>query len=177
MLMRRPLPFAIAATAVMLLIASPALSLKLEHRRDREFPKDFETRVGFELAAQQLGGEGALGPIQLVVDGTDVDGFGRLRTSSRCPASKAVSPARPSRDGQQDARRRHAPTSRRRARRRSRSSTALRDLRPPVATLSRRRRDRAEPGRHGRDLRVAVEGRACSWCCSAIIVLLLVLRT
>ena len=49
MLMRRPLPFALGATALMLLIAAPALSLKEDTAAIAMFPKDFETRVGFEL--------------------------------------------------------------------------------------------------------------------------------
>ena len=106
MLMRRPLPFALAATALMLLIASPALVLKENTAAIAMFPKDFETRVGFELAAQQLGGEGALGPIQLVFDGTNVDGF-VASDIEPLPGVKAVSPGVPSRDGKQDARRRH----------------------------------------------------------------------
>jgi uncharacterized membrane protein YdfJ with MMPL/SSD domain len=68
LLMRRPLPFALAATAVMLAIAAPALVMKTNTAAIAMFPEDFETRVGFELAADQLGGEGALGPIQLVAD-------------------------------------------------------------------------------------------------------------
>jgi RND superfamily putative drug exporter len=67
-LMKRPLPFALGATALMLLIASPALSLKLDNAAIAQFPKDFETRVGFDLAAQEVGA-GALGPIQYVVTG------------------------------------------------------------------------------------------------------------
>jgi len=98
MLMRRPLPFALAATALMLLIASPALVLKENTAAIAMFPKDFETRVGFELAAQQLGGEGALGPIQLVFDGTNVDGF-VASDIEPLPGVKAVSPGVPSRDG------------------------------------------------------------------------------
>jgi uncharacterized membrane protein YdfJ with MMPL/SSD domain len=67
-LMRRPLPFAIGATVLMLLIASPALSLKLDNAAIAQFPKDFETRVGFDLAAQATS-PGAMGPIQYVVKG------------------------------------------------------------------------------------------------------------
>ncbi len=67
MLMRRPLPFAIGATAVMLLIASPALWLKEDTAAIAMFPKDFETRVGFDLASEKLG-PGALGPVQLLAD-------------------------------------------------------------------------------------------------------------
>ncbi|MDA0172239.1 MMPL family transporter [Solirubrobacter taibaiensis] len=98
MLMRRPLPFALAATALMLLIASPALVLKENTAAIAMFPEDFETRVGFELAAQQLGGEGALGPIQLVFDGTNVDGF-VASDIEPLPGVKAVTPGVPSRDG------------------------------------------------------------------------------
>ncbi|HEY6892281.1 MAG TPA: MMPL family transporter [Solirubrobacter sp.] len=67
-LMKRPLPFAIGATLLMLLIASPALSLKLDNAAIAQFPKDFETRVGFDLATK-VTGPGALGPIQYVVTG------------------------------------------------------------------------------------------------------------
>ena len=53
--MKRPLPFAIGATVLMLVIASPALSLKLDNAAIAQFPKDFETRVGFDLATQVTG--------------------------------------------------------------------------------------------------------------------------
>ena len=65
--MRRPLPFAIAATALMLLIAAPALSLREDTAAVAMFPEDFETRVGFDLASQALG-EGAMGPVQVLAD-------------------------------------------------------------------------------------------------------------
>lgn len=68
MLMRRPLPFALAATAIMLAIASPALVMKENTAAIAMFPKDFETRVGFELASEQLGGPGSLGMVELVAD-------------------------------------------------------------------------------------------------------------
>lgn len=67
MLMKRPLPWAIGATAVMLLIASPALSLQLGNGAIVQFPKDFETRVGFDLASSATG-PGTLGPVQVVAD-------------------------------------------------------------------------------------------------------------
>ena len=74
MLMRRPLPFALGATALMLLIASPALVMKENTAAIAMFPKDFETRVGFDLASEKLG-PGAVGPVQLLADfnGRDVD--------------------------------------------------------------------------------------------------------
>ena len=106
MLMRRPLPFALAATALMLLIASPALVLKENTAAIAMFPKDFETRVGFELAAQQLGGEGALGPIQLVFDGTNVDGLRRVGHRAVARREGGVA-RRPVARREEDARRRH----------------------------------------------------------------------
>ena len=74
MLMRRPLPFALGATALMLLIASPALVMKENTAAIAMFPKDFETRVGFDLASEKLG-PGGVGPIQLLADfnGREVD--------------------------------------------------------------------------------------------------------
>jgi RND superfamily putative drug exporter len=99
-LMKRPLPVAIGATALMLLIASPALSLKEDTAAVAMFPKDFETRVGFDLAQSKLG-PGAMGPIQLVVDfgkpGEDVDGY--LRQVSGLPDAAQVASPQPSRDG------------------------------------------------------------------------------
>src|SRR3954447_25634143 len=66
-LMDRPALYAILATAVMLLIALPALSLKWGTGAVDQLPKDQETVVGGRLAAQQLG-PGAGGPVQVVVD-------------------------------------------------------------------------------------------------------------
>ena len=66
------LPIAIGATALMLLIASPALSLKEDTAAVAMFPKDFETYQGFKLAESKLT-PGGTGPIQLVAD------FGRGR--------------------------------------------------------------------------------------------------
>jgi RND superfamily putative drug exporter len=66
-LMRRPLPFALGATVLMLLVAAPALSLREDTAAVAMFPEDFETRVGYELASQALG-EGAMGPVQVLAD-------------------------------------------------------------------------------------------------------------
>ena len=66
-LMKRPLPYAIGATLVMLAIAAPALSLKTDTAAVAMFPEDFETRVGFELASEALGA-GAMGPVQVLAD-------------------------------------------------------------------------------------------------------------
>ena len=51
----------------MLLIAVPALSMKLGTGAIAQFPKDFETAKGNQLAAQAAG-PGAGGPVQIVAD-------------------------------------------------------------------------------------------------------------
>ena len=66
-LMDRPALFALAATAVMLLIAVPALSLKWGTGAVDQLPQDQETVVGTRLAAQKFG-PGAGGPVQVVLD-------------------------------------------------------------------------------------------------------------
>jgi RND superfamily putative drug exporter len=103
MLMKRPLPFAIGATLLMLLIAVPALSLKLGNGAIAQFPKDFETRVGFDLASK-AGGPGATGPVQVVadfgskpVDTAALEGF--AKTAQTLPDVASVSPAAVSTDG------------------------------------------------------------------------------
>jgi uncharacterized membrane protein YdfJ with MMPL/SSD domain len=66
-LMDRPALYAILATVVMLVIAIPALSLKWGTGAVDQLPKDQETVVGGQLAAQKLG-PGAGGPVQVVLD-------------------------------------------------------------------------------------------------------------
>jgi uncharacterized membrane protein YdfJ with MMPL/SSD domain len=102
-LMKRPLPFALGATFVMLLIASPALKLKENTAAVAMFPKDFETRVGFDLAAQKLG-PGRLGPIQVLADfgSRPVDQAAVARyvaTVRGLPGVKEIDPTLVSRDG------------------------------------------------------------------------------
>jgi uncharacterized membrane protein YdfJ with MMPL/SSD domain len=65
MVTTQPVVSAIAASAVLLALAIPALSLHFGNGALRQFPKDNETRVGAELAAQQTG-PGATGPVQVV---------------------------------------------------------------------------------------------------------------
>ena len=69
-IMRRPVLFASLATATLLIIAIPALSLKWGTAALGQLPKDNETRIGFEQAAQAAG-PGALGPVLVVADGGD----------------------------------------------------------------------------------------------------------
>jgi uncharacterized membrane protein YdfJ with MMPL/SSD domain len=66
-LMRRPVFFATLATATLLIIAIPALSLKWGTAALGQLPKDNETRIGFEQAAKAAG-PGSLGPVLVVAD-------------------------------------------------------------------------------------------------------------
>ena len=68
--MRRPVVSALASAAILLALAVPALSLEWGDGALRQFPKENETRVGAELAAQATG-SGASGPTQVVVDFDD----------------------------------------------------------------------------------------------------------
>ena len=71
-LMNRPVLYATLATALMLLIAAPALSMKLGTGAIAQLPKDFETAKGNTLATMppdQGGvGPGGGGPVQVVAD-------------------------------------------------------------------------------------------------------------
>jgi len=72
---RRPGLTALAATAFMLVLAIPALSLSTGDGALRQFPEGNETRVGAELAAKQAG-HGAAAPIDVVAtfdDGVATD--------------------------------------------------------------------------------------------------------
>jgi RND superfamily putative drug exporter len=66
-LMSRPVLYATGATVLMLVIAIPALSMKLGTGATAQLPKTFETAKGIELAAQAAG-PGAGGPVQIVAD-------------------------------------------------------------------------------------------------------------
>ncbi|MGH2803555.1 MAG: MMPL family transporter, partial [Thermoleophilaceae bacterium] len=66
-LMRRPARYAALATAILLLMAIPALSLEFGNGALRMFPEDHEARRGTELAGQ-LAGPGAGTPVQVVAD-------------------------------------------------------------------------------------------------------------
>jgi uncharacterized membrane protein YdfJ with MMPL/SSD domain len=71
-LMNRPVFYATAATLLMLVIAIPALSMKLGTGAIAQLPKDFETAQGNTLATkppEQGGvGPGGGGPVQIVAD-------------------------------------------------------------------------------------------------------------
>jgi RND superfamily putative drug exporter len=98
-LMKRPLPFALLGAAVMLAIAAPALSLKEGTAAIAMFPEGFETREGFELAAQELG-PGATGPVQVLVEGAGQDALTPyIETVRGLPGVQDVTGPVPSRSG------------------------------------------------------------------------------
>jgi RND superfamily putative drug exporter len=66
-LMSRPVLYATGATVLMLVIAIPALSMKLGTGATAQLPKEFETAKGIQLAAQAAG-PGAGGPVQVVAN-------------------------------------------------------------------------------------------------------------
>jgi RND superfamily putative drug exporter len=104
---RRPWVSALAAAAVLLALAVPALSLDFGNGALRQFPEGHETRVGAELAAQRTG-PGATGPTQVLAElrsGRATDGRNRAALSSYVrelrgdPGVERVAPPLPSRDG------------------------------------------------------------------------------
>jgi RND superfamily putative drug exporter len=101
--MSRPVLFATLATAALLVIAIPALSLKWGTAALGQLPKDNETRIGFEQAAQAAG-PGALGPVLVVADGgnkaPDAAAVGKYRQAVQAlPGVAAVSKPTTSSDG------------------------------------------------------------------------------
>ncbi|HEX2161561.1 MAG TPA: MMPL family transporter, partial [Thermoleophilaceae bacterium] len=104
---RRPGLTALAAAAVMIVLAVPALSLETGDGALRQFPEGNETRVGAELAAKKAG-HGAASPVEVVATferGVAGDPENREALKSFAAAVKddpeaaRVSPAVPSRDG------------------------------------------------------------------------------
>jgi uncharacterized membrane protein YdfJ with MMPL/SSD domain len=104
---RRPWVAALGTAAVLLALAIPALSLDFGNGALRQFPKDNETRVGAELAAQKAG-PGATGPAQVIAElrsGRTSDPATRSALTSyaselkRDPEVAQVSRPQPSRDG------------------------------------------------------------------------------
>ena len=97
---KRPLVTALLASAVMLALAIPALSMKWGNGALRQFPPSNSTRVGAELAAKALG-PGTSSPIEIVV--TNAPARGVLQRYSariaRDPGVASVQAPRLSRDG------------------------------------------------------------------------------
>ena len=130
--MNRPVLYAIAATALMLLIALPALSLKLGTGAIAQLPKDFETAQG--IAARRPGGRRRArgGPVQVVADfgNGPVDAGRRSSSSPRpcrsCPDVAAVGKPVIVARRAPGAGRGHARPTTRRATRRTRSCKRIR---------------------------------------------------
>ncbi len=83
-IMARPVVFATGSAAILLLLASPLLSMETGTNAIEQFPKDSDVRVGNELASEQL--NGGADPVQIVAsfsgaaDRAAVDAFaGELR--------------------------------------------------------------------------------------------------
>ncbi|HZO61373.1 MAG TPA: MMPL family transporter [Gaiellaceae bacterium] len=101
--MRRPVLFGLGATALLLLIASPALSLKWGTAALAQLPKTNETRKAIDDIADRFG-SGSLGPINVVVSldesRTDRLALQRFRaTAGGLPNVKKVAEPVMSRDG------------------------------------------------------------------------------
>ncbi len=99
---RHPVPAAIAATAVMLTLAAPALWLRLGSSDAGNDPASFTSRRAYDLLAQGFG-PGFNGPLSVVVnlptanDQAVVDAFKRALTAA--PGVVAVAPPRLSPNG------------------------------------------------------------------------------
>jgi uncharacterized membrane protein YdfJ with MMPL/SSD domain len=68
---RRPVTAVVASAAILLTLAIPTLSLEFGAGALRQFPEGYETRVGFETAAE-LAGPGESSPVQVLVSGGDL---------------------------------------------------------------------------------------------------------
>ena len=95
--MARPWTAVVGVSAVLLLLASPILSLETGTEALGQFPKDSDVRIGNELASEQLGG--GTDPIQIVAafaatptgaDRAAVAGF--VRRVGTTPGVSAVAP-------------------------------------------------------------------------------------
>ena len=181
---RRPVVAALASSAVLLVLAIPALSLEFGDGALRQFPKGNETRAGAELAAKELG-PGSAGPTQVLASFARGDARtpgnaravrGYTARLKRDPEVARVAPPRTSRDGRAVmfvATPRHDPE--------SLQARALVERLRAAATAARRFAKRAEirlaaPPRRSRTSRTSSRarcGRSCcscwrsaTWCCS-----------
>jgi RND superfamily putative drug exporter len=93
---RRPALSALAATAVLLALAFPALGLRTEDGALRQFAKTDETRVGFEAAAK-VTGDGASSALKVIVPAAQA-GAARV-TIAADPEIARVAPPVASNDG------------------------------------------------------------------------------
>jgi RND superfamily putative drug exporter len=97
--MRRPALSAVAAGALLLALAVPALSLEYGNGALRMFPAGHETRRGAELAAQ-VAGSGASSPVLIVAHSRDPEAIDRyVRQLSATRGVVEVLEPQPAQDG------------------------------------------------------------------------------
>ncbi len=96
-IMRRPVIAAVGAAAVLLALAIPALQLEMRNGALQQFPKDHETRVGFDAAAKAIGA-GATSPVEVVAPRGELAQVQRI--VQRDPEIVRLAPPLTSRDGQ-----------------------------------------------------------------------------
>jgi uncharacterized membrane protein YdfJ with MMPL/SSD domain len=94
--MRRPVPAVAAGIVVLLLLATPAIWMSTRSGALYQFPKDNETRQGFE-AAQAITGPGASNPVQVVAPRSQAGAV--TATLRRDPEVARVRPPVASTDG------------------------------------------------------------------------------
>jgi uncharacterized membrane protein YdfJ with MMPL/SSD domain len=92
--MARPVVSMLAAAALMLTLAYPALDMRFRTGALRQFPADNETRVGFDSAAR-IAGAGAFAPTQVLVsfDRGGADALSARATVLRLVSVIAADPA------------------------------------------------------------------------------------
>jgi putative drug exporter of the RND superfamily len=95
-LWRRPLPYALAALAALLLLAAPVLALRTGMPSIKVVPAGDASRQGYEQV-QQAFGPGATGPLQIVT--TQHDAARVARISKADPSVAHVLPAQPGAGG------------------------------------------------------------------------------
>jgi RND superfamily putative drug exporter len=95
--MRRPLLAVIGSSAILLVLAAPALDMQTGNGALSQFPREHETRVGAETAAR-LTGEGAATPIEVVVPAGEAGATIRLLRAD--PQVAQVEQPIASRDGE-----------------------------------------------------------------------------
>jgi uncharacterized membrane protein YdfJ with MMPL/SSD domain len=95
--MRRPAPALVAGIVVLVLAATPALWMTTTSGALYQFPKDNETRQGFE-AARAITGPGASTPVQVVAPSAQADAVTAALRSD--PEVARVQPAVASHDGE-----------------------------------------------------------------------------
>ena len=90
--MRRPWASALAASAVLLAMAVPALSMVLGNSLLRQFNSSHEIRAGVSAASEALG-PGALGPVQVLVTFPDGDASSAAHAQTLAAIRKQIGQA------------------------------------------------------------------------------------